>query len=243
MSFSFMYMTNFNDIPYDMYENIDELYENLEYFRENYYQQATLQTHLDYIYKLFKLRRSNNGEYPTKQQYLLSFRNSCFCRFYIEDDSMFVRAAEFFLQKIGDITNLSCANVYYFTEFYMLEHRYPDSIREFNSYVTRSVISIINPEVLIPETPARPVEKSKLDLIKEKIFTFTYTFKGNIEDIKEEEKEACSICQENIEDSQKCIRLDCGHYFHADNSNCCENGNIFQWFKRNNSCPVCRKEV
>lgn len=243
MAFSFMYMTNFDSIPYDMYENIEELYENLEYFKENYYDRATLQTHIDYVYRLFKLRKSNNGEYPTKQEYLLSFRNSCFCRFYIEDDSMFVRAAEFFLQKIGDITNLSCANVYYFTEFYMIEHRYPESIREFNAYITRSVISIINPDMLISETPPKPVEKTKLDLIKEKIFTFTYTFKGNLEDIKEDEKEVCSICQENIEDNQKCIRLDCGHYFHADNSNCCENGNIFQWFKRNNSCPVCRKEV
>ena len=238
MAFLFMMY----DIPYDLYENIDELYENLEYFRENYYEQATLETHIDYVYRLFKLRENNKGEYPTKHQYLLSFRNSCFCRFYIEDDSMFVRAAEFFLQKLGDITNLSCANVYYFTEFYMLEHRYPESIREFNSYVTTSVISILNPQVLISEIPIKPVEKSKIESIKEKIFTFTYTYK-NLEDIKDAEKESCSICQENIEDAQKCIRLDCGHYFHAEHSNCCENGNIFQWFERNNSCPVCRKEV
>jgi len=219
-----------------MYENIDELYENLEHFKENYYRQATLQTHLDYVYRLFKLRLDKKGEYPTKNQYLLSFRNSCFCRFYIEDDTMFVMAAEFFLQKLGDITNLSCCNVYYFAEFYMIEHRYPESIRELNDYIRRSVISILN---LIDEEPIKPVEKTIIDSIKEKIFTFTY----KSDDIKDNEKEACSICQENIENNHKCIRLECGHYFHADNSKCCENGNIFQWFKLNNSCPVCRKEV
>lgn len=240
MDFTFTYSYI---LPHDVYENIEELYENLEYFRENYYQEATLQTHLDYVYELFRLKRNNNGKYPTKYEYLLSFRNSCFCPFYIEDNNMFVRAAEFFIQKLGDIKNLSCSDVYYFTEFYILEQRYPESIREFNSYITRSLMSILNPELLISETPLKPVEKTKLDTIKEKIFTFTYTFKNNSDDVKYEDKESCSICQEDIENNQKCIRLDCTHYFHADQTNCCENGNIFQWFQTNNSCPVCRKEV
>ncbi len=242
MAFSFIYMTNFNDIPYEMYENIDELYVCLEHFRQNYFPSATLQTHMDYVYKIFQMRKRNNGEYPTKKDYLLSFRNSCFCRYYINDDDMFVLAAEFFLAKLGDIMNLSCSNVYYFTEFYMIERRSPESVRELNAYISRSILSIINPDILVSEVPSKPVEKTKLDALKDRVFTFTYSFKGK-DEIKDEDKEACSVCQDNIEDNQKCIRLDCGHYFHADKSNCCENGNIFHWFQRNNSCPVCRKEV
>jgi hypothetical protein len=230
------------DLTYNMFENTQELYENLEYFKRNYFEQATLSTHMDYVYKIYKFRKNNQGQFPTKKQFLLSFRNTCFCRYYVNDDDMFVLAAEFFLSKLGDITNLSCSNVYYFTEFFTIERRCPESIREFNLYISRSVLSILNPDYFISEIPSKPVEKSKLQVLKDKIFTFTYKFKGK-EQIDEEDKEVCSVCQDDIEDNQKCIRLDCGHYFHADKNNCCENGNIFNWFQNNNSCPVCRKEV
>lgn len=240
MDFQFMYMTNFNDIAYDMYENIEELYENLEHFKQNYYELATLQTHIDYIYKIFKFRK-NNERYPTKKEFYSFFRNNCFCRFYIEDDDMYTLASDFFMSKTGDISNLTCANVYYFCEFYTLERRSPESIREFNVYASRSIFSLISPDFFSSEVPSKPVSKSKIDEIKDRVFTFTYSFKGD--DIKEEDKEVCSVCQDNIEDSQKVVRLECGHYFHAESNNCCENGNIFHWFKHNNSCPLCRKEV
>jgi hypothetical protein len=248
MSFSFTYQLfipsildeSMNNI--NIHENIEELHEILKHFKENYYAEATLLTHMDYIYKILNMKKINNGQYPTKKEFLLSYRNSCFCRHYIDDNDMFVLAADFFISKQGDIVNLTCSNVYYFTEFYTIERRPPESIRELNYYISRSILSIINPDFFISETPSKPVEKSKLDIIKEKIFIFTYNFKGK-DDIKEDEKESCSICQEFIEDNQKCIRLDCGHYFHAQESICCENGNIFKWFQFNNSCPLCRKEV
>lgn len=244
MDFSFMYMTNFNDISYDMYENIDELYENLEHFRQNYYQLATLQTHIDYVYKLFKFRKNNEGIYPTKKQFYLMFRNSCFCPFYIYDEDMYTLATDFFMCKTGDVINLTCANVYYFCEFYTLERRSPESIREFNLYASRSIISLMNPDFFNTDVPSRPVQQSKLEQLKERVFTFTYKFKDDKGgDIKEEDKEVCSVCQDNIEDNQKVIRLDCGHYFHISNEECNENGNILKWFQFNNSCPLCRKEV
>lgn len=236
----------YNEDPYQnfytMFENTEELYQNLENFRQNYYEEATLDTHLDYIHKIYKFRKENNGEFPTKKQFYLSFRNSCFCRFYVADDNMFVLAADFFMNKLGDITNLTCANVYYFSEFYTIERRPPQSIREFNLYISRSMLSVINPDFFTTESPSNPVSKSKIDQLKDKIFTFTYSFKGK-EDLKEYEKESCSICQDDIQDNQKVIRLDCGHYYHANNKECCENGDIFKWFEHNNSCPLCRKEV
>jgi len=261
-----MYMTNFNDITYDMYENLDELYENLDHFRETYYSEATLQTHIDYVYKIFRFRKNNDGRYPTKKEFYCMFRNNCFCSFYIDDDDMYTLASDFFMSKTGEITNITCANVYYFCEFYTLERRSPESIREFNIYASQSIISLMSPDFFNTEMPSRPVHKSKIDQLRDRIFTFTYNFKGDCDtDIKEycsssfsegkyEEKESvgdhfsvekkvCSVCQDDIEDNQKVIRLDCGHYFHSDINSCCENGNIFDWFKNHNSCPLCRKEV
>jgi hypothetical protein len=228
---------------YDLYENIEELYENLEHFRQNYYERATLQSHVEYILKINSFRKNNNGEYPTKKQLYLMFRNNCFCRYYIENEDIYVLAADFFMKNTGNITNLSCSNVYYFFEFYTIERRSPQSLYEFNLYIANSIMSIFSPSTFFTsETPSNPLNKSKLQTLKDKIFTFTYSFKGK-DEIKDDDMELCSICQDNIEDNQKCIRLDCGHYFHGDTSDCCENGNIFKWFETHDSCPLCRTKL
>jgi hypothetical protein len=154
---------------------------------------------------------------------------------------MYVRAADFFMRHTGDLSSLTCSNVYYFSEFYTIERRDPQSVRELNLYMYNTILSVIAPNFFDTSIQSRPVEKSKVDMLRERIFTFTYSFKGP--EIKEENKEICSICQDSIEDNQKCIRLECGHYFHGDENNCCENGNIFEWFNHNNSCPMCRREI
>ena len=223
--------------------NLDrkDIYENLQHFKDNYWPTASLMTHLDFVNKIGSFRDSNNGQFPTKKQFYLMFRNSCFCRYYISDEDIFVRTADFFMRQFGDISSLSCSNVYYFSEFYMLERRDPVNLIELNSYISRTIIADIAPNFFDSGAVSNPVEQSKIDKLKNRIFTFTYSFKGC--DVKEDDKEVCSICQDDIEDSQKCIRLECGHYFHGDESNCCENGSIFRWFENNNSCPMCRTEV
>ena len=219
----------------------EKIYENLEHFKENYWRNATIMTHLDFLNKINFFRRNNEGMFPTKKEFYLMFRNDCFCRYYISDEDMYVRAADFYMRNTGDLSSLTCSNVYYFSEFYTIERRDPDGVNELNLYMYNTLLSVIAPAFFQTTVQARPVEKTKVDSLKDKIFTFTYSFKGD--DIKEEEKEICSICQDNIEDNHKCIRLECGHYFHGDENNCCENGNIFEWFKYNNICPMCRKEV
>jgi hypothetical protein len=219
----------------------EEIYENLEYFKENYWRNATIVTHLDFLNKIHSFRRNNGGMFPTKKQFYLMFRNDCYCRYYISDEDMYIRTADFYMRNTGDLSTLSCSNVYYFSEFYVIERREPINLGELNLYMYNTLLSVIAPDFFDTGIELRPVEKTKIEELKDKIFIFTYSFKGY--EIKEEEKEICSICQDNIEDSQKCIRLECGHYFHADDTNCCENGNIFNWFKHNNICPMCRKEV
>ena len=56
------------------------------------------------------------------------------------------------------------------------------------------------------------------------------------------ENVTCSLCLEEIQLNQKCIELPCKDYSHifcADNKNC---PGILTWFKKSNSCPVCRTE-
>ena len=219
----------------------EQIYENLEHFKENYYRDATIISHLDFLNKIYTFRKNNGGIFPTKKQFYLIFRNSCYCRYYISDEDMYVRASDFYMRNTGDLSSLTCSNVYYFSEFYTIERRDPESIRELNLYMYNSLLSVIAHNFFDTSIQSRPASQTKVEKLKERIFTFTYSFKRD--DVKEDDKEVCSICQDTIEDNQKVIRLDCGHYFHADEKNCCENGSVFEWFKHNNICPMCRSEV
>ena len=52
----------------------------------------------------------------------------------------------------------------------------------------------------------------------------------------------CSICLEEFKIGEKCIKLPCKdhpHYFHKGNDKC---PGIMEWFKKSNTCPVCRSE-
>ena len=51
----------------------------------------------------------------------------------------------------------------------------------------------------------------------------------------------CSICLEDFKQGDKYIALDCDepHIFHSGCETC---SGIKEWLKRNNTCPMCRKE-
>ena len=51
---------------------------------------------------------------------------------------------------------------------------------------------------------------------------------------KQQKKEECSICYNNIKHSHK-KQLICDHFFHM---KC-----IYRWFKISSTCPLCRKQV
>ena len=50
---------------------------------------------------------------------------------------------------------------------------------------------------------------------------------------KKENKEACSICLLKFDNDE--VELECDHYFHI---TC-----LFNWYRRNNTCPICRKKI
>ena len=53
---------------------------------------------------------------------------------------------------------------------------------------------------------------------------------------------SCSICLEDFNLGDKCIKLPCKdhpHYFHNEKENCM---GIKKWLKKTNTCPICRTE-
>ena len=69
---------------------------------------------------------------------------------------------------------------------------------------------------------------NKKDNIELKMSPHTFSNTDN-------EEKLCTICIEDFEEGNSCIKLKCGHIFHE---NC-----ISDWVKYNPQCPVCRVEI
>ena len=207
---------------------VEQITEYLNHFKTNYYPRATAQTHFNYLQTLHILF-IELGRLPTRREYLLSYKPFCLCPYQVTDDE-YARAAFYFI-GFGEIETLPCYIFYYYTQYYMIEHRDPSSIEEFTSFVRRVMVAdgSEDPNLeLFNEPIVRPVEKTKLDEIRSSICTL--------------DEQTCSICQEDIH-LQHGVTLECGHSYHSEDKDCCENGTIFTWFKTNRVCPVCRKEI
>lgn len=63
----------------------------------------------------------------------------------------------------------------------------------------------------------------------------THPGSGDEEDINDKDNDTCAICIEPFSSKNTNIILDCGHKFH---SSC-----IITWFKKELTCPICRKPV
>ena len=209
-----------------------EFKECLDYLKENYYPNASMIQYLDIVLKIAEFK-TKNSRFPDRNEFFMIFRLQCLCPYYVEDE-YYLMACEFFINNQVDITSLSCMTVYNFYEFYLIERRIPRSIQEFESYMRRTIIASINPESITNDTIPRPLDKEKVDFLKEKMFIYKKD--------EDNEEKSCSICQDDFQDGQKCIKLDCNHCYHGDEKECCETGTIFKWFEENKNCPMCRKE-
>ncbi|CAF0746850.1 unnamed protein product [Brachionus calyciflorus] len=70
---------------------------------------------------------------------------------------------------------------------------------------------------------------------EEMIETNTLTFCYEFEEKEEHEREKCTICLNEYENSENVRRLPCMHLFHV---NC-----VDQWLKMNKKCPMCRVDI
>lgn len=200
----------------------------LNHFRENYYRDATLFSHMTYIRTLYA-HYQRNCDFPSKNEFYLSFRRECLCPYsYHVTEEVYLQGCDFFMKTTGDIIKLSCEDFYNFSEFVMIEHRPPSTLQEYIGYVRRIIIAQNNPEALFGDNDivVRPVENEKIEQLRQSVCIT--------------ENESCGICQETIH-SQQAVKLDCGHYFHFKEEECC--GTVLKWFETNNKCPICRKEI
>lgn len=203
--------------------------ESFQHFKENYYNNANFIEHQPYSRKLLSYK-TQYGAYPSRRDFYLSFRNACMCEYSTElDDNDFVNACEFFMKQTGDIMSNQCERYHFFKEFSVIEHRAPRDMDEFNHYLVAVIMAARNPDAFF-NTPviAKPISTSKVEELKQTI--------GIVD------SQSCGICQDDIQ-RQDAVKLDCGHYFHANDSDCCENGTIFNWLKENRVCPICRHEL
>ena len=70
----------------------------------------------------------------------------------------------------------------------------------------------------------------------------TKEFIDSLEEVEiDREDITCSICLEEFQKGEKCIRLPCQepHYFHTNNEHCL---GIKKWLEKSNTCPMCRTE-
>lgn len=81
----------------------------------------------------------------------------------------------------------------------------------------------------LDENIVHPLPKDYVSMLEQENLTPAQFSKLN------EENKKCMICFEDFEVNQKFVRLPCFHIFHVHE--------IFKWFERNKTCPVCRMDV
>jgi hypothetical protein len=81
---------------------------------------------------------------------------------------------------------------------------------------------------IIDETPLPPIRPTPVDKKRLKKITKNYILPESL-------KDPCCICLSSLQANERVRCLACTHLFHIQ---CIDN-----WFKRNNKCPLCRKNV
>jgi len=95
-----------------------------------------------------------------------------------------------------------------------------------------NLMDIINESMRTAETSKKPVSKQALSKLKKFKMSEKY-FKKNKNG--QTEQPTCCVCLSDIVLNEETLLLPCGHMFHP---KC-----INDWFKNNNTCPVCRFEL
>lgn len=116
----------------------------------------------------------------------------------------------------------------YIHEFFTLNHFFPDR-QELQSFITRTIQFYLNPEAFHQQD-----KELVPTLFAERIPQYTNA----------DETCICSICQDEIKLGTKCMQLpQCKHTFHAESTDCLEEGSIYTWLSRSNKCPLCKTKV
>lgn len=206
----------------------------LQHFRENYYSEATFETHSLYLRFLYAYRLIYD-RFPTSSDFYIHFRPVCMCLYsLLTTRPYYLLAAEFFMRHVGHL-NVDCSLFYYHLEFHSSYHRHPADMVEFEEYIYRvereeeiTFLSLI----LGTEIP------SSLDANHHEIVAQLPIVEMT------EDGVVCGICHEEIVKGKEAVKLEkCNHYYHSQIESCCETGTIFTWLETNDKCPMCRTKI
>ena len=102
------------------------------------------------------------------------------------------------------------------------------------------IFGIINSMIIPTNIPSSNLPSSNTESTSEEFINNLDEFTLDEEILKKNLQ--CSICLDDFEKGDKCIKLPCKedpHYFH---SGCDKCSGIREWLKRKNTCPMCRTE-
>jgi hypothetical protein len=123
----------------------------------------------------------------------------------------------------------SCNDIEIMYAYYLSERTFPQTIDEFMSFLDRGIQAMTDPT--FESFSSKTVE---IDLSK---------FLTNFAARENGPNDVCCLCQDNIVGEQTIYKFPCGHIFHATKDNCLGDSTVEDWFKRKNTCPLCRLEV
>jgi hypothetical protein len=173
---------------------------------------------------------STRGDFPSLDNIVENlYENRCECTYAYDTQIVKNLLRHFFIIGLKD----SCNTVRIAMEFYVINNSFP-SIEEIENTAERMDDFYNDPEAFHQEDKVLVGVKGLEQLKVHTMDTSEY---------KSHDDLACSICQEDIIQGQRYIRLDCRHIYHFHNKDCLEEGSIINWLEKNKFCPNCKCEV
>lgn len=194
-------------------------------------------THADEIYeKYLKVinhlwLNNSKGDLPTLEEigdYLLEHR--CECTLAYTEEQTKDLLVHLFRNNIKDL----CGYIRISVEYHLLNNRYP-SLSE--------IIETMNRMRNFYNSPTDFHQNDKVEIGIKNIDKLKVSYMDKNE-FKSDDSVCCSICQDEIKEQQKYVKLEpCGHLFHYSEEECLDGASVINWLRKNKFCPNCKTEV
>ena len=235
MSLSYFLPSNSNDNKYsnDEYELADNHFNNL---RESFMEETEMKVE-GYDYRLTKeVKNTVLDLYYETNAYELPDIDHIIDRLFEMRCACVMGYPQNYVKKVikqcilytGSLPSFELYPQY--IEYYVLHGKIPTD-EELEEFIRRVIEYSRNPEEFHQKdkefVPALNVDLLPVDKYK-----------------KNEEDEACCICQEDFCEEQEVITLlPCKHKFHNKSEECLEGGSVLTWLEKYNYCPMCKSKV
>ncbi len=223
MSSSFNSIPNIFFVPFgNPFFSVDSVDEEMAklWFSEVYSKKLTDKNVISFI----GTHKALTGSFPSREEIEQEMcAVNCMCEISFVE-SVIVNMKKHYLFNEGRLP--TCRETENIIEYETLNKRYP-SYKELKDYIQHKILFLRDPvEYFNNDKVDRPADITKNLLILP----------------KEDVKETCAICFEEIQKNGY-YKLPCGHLFHSAKENCLGDASIEEWFKKNNFCPNCKQKL